>query len=227
MKKLLANLLHFCDCHVFGFDSDGEGDARVRAIVKAMGLTIVAWNLDSKDSWSVADAAVADTTVSALSSKGTVGKISLQHDLNDFQTVKAAPIAKIVRDNNYKIKTVADCLSLSPYLAGTLENPTPPAPSPSSVVPAPSPAPSSPPVVPPSNPAPPVVPPSNPAPPVVPPSNPAPPVVTVNPPKPAPETQPEVAKPAPAPEVIAPPVGPVSSEMGLAAALGAVVIGLF
>jgi peptidoglycan/xylan/chitin deacetylase (PgdA/CDA1 family) len=95
----------------------GEIDERVRAIVKAMGLTHVYWTRDSND-WKVADFKAGDEAavtssqaiVDTFSSwKEEGGHISLQHDIYEATVAIVRPTLAAIVGAKFNFKTVAEC----------------------------------------------------------------------------------------------------------------------
>ncbi|KAI9598879.1 hypothetical protein BDF19DRAFT_401225 [Syncephalis fuscata] len=110
----------------------GDIDDRVRAVTKAAGYRILHWNLDSDD-WKLNSQSPAERiTVTAMISnlrnamtrgaaagagpmaaeehKKLTGFITLEHDLTPDAIKQFPELTKMIRDSNYQIQTVSQCL---------------------------------------------------------------------------------------------------------------------
>nr|KAJ3420508.1 chitin deacetylase [Polyrhizophydium stewartii] len=98
----------------------GDINDRVRAVLKAMGLQVVIWNIDTDD-WNKAPDVV-DKLRSA--SRVLDGTIPLQHDLYDYEvrTSVGGINAVVPTSPSRKFRTVADCRGIAPYDETLLTN---------------------------------------------------------------------------------------------------------
>ncbi|KAJ1330066.1 hypothetical protein BSLG_009767 [Batrachochytrium salamandrivorans] len=95
----------------------GDVDERVRAILKNLGMVIVAWNIDSGDAGGATDVA---NQFKTKANAGGSGYISLEHDLFPKTEPQAAPAldAILAGSGGYKPMPVAVCLGQQAYDEG-------------------------------------------------------------------------------------------------------------
>ena len=100
----------------------GDIDERVRAVIKAMGLTIVAWSLDSTDSKDPKTAKPI-TEANRWPSLPRAGSISLEHERDSYEASFVSPILNIVNGMHVTTKRIDSCLgkgAASSYIKGDL-----------------------------------------------------------------------------------------------------------
>ncbi|KAH6584714.1 hypothetical protein BASA60_000854 [Batrachochytrium salamandrivorans] len=95
----------------------GDIDERVRAILKNLGMVIVAWDVDSNDAGGATDVA---NQFKTKANAGSSGRISLEHDLFPKTEPQAAPAldAILAGSGGYKPMPVAVCLGQQAYDEG-------------------------------------------------------------------------------------------------------------
>ena len=100
----------------------GDIDARVRAVLKAMGLTIVVWNADSTDSGNPLTVQPMDA-VRKWPLMPRIGIITLEHDLSQFEASWIPSVLAVIIGMNVTPKRIDDCLGrdrANSYFSGDL-----------------------------------------------------------------------------------------------------------
>ena len=126
---------------------DGDIDARSAAVVEALGMKIVIWNVDTLD-WQVPQfQAIIKPVNDHIQRKPMVGAISLEHDILLSEAIHISPVLDVVKRSSYTLTTVPDCVGFAPYglakvesILGLIKMSDPPSPPP----PPPPPPPTSP-----------------------------------------------------------------------------------
>ncbi|KAK5670700.1 hypothetical protein BDV3_005098 [Batrachochytrium dendrobatidis] len=110
----------------------GDIDARVRKVLKNLGLTIVLWNVDSQDADGAKDVAV---KFGAQANAGSSPVISLEHDLfPDTEAQAASALTNVLAGSGkYNPMPIGACLGMASYdegfwdrINGNGANPPPP-----------------------------------------------------------------------------------------------------
>jgi peptidoglycan/xylan/chitin deacetylase (PgdA/CDA1 family) len=84
----------------------GDQDERVRAVLRALGLSIVFWNRDTNDAASM----TVNATFAEWFQQPRTGSISLQHDLFASSAAQIPATLNLTRGSGYRFRTVVDCL---------------------------------------------------------------------------------------------------------------------
>jgi peptidoglycan/xylan/chitin deacetylase (PgdA/CDA1 family) len=98
----------------------GDMDDRVRAIVKAMNLSLILWNWDSKD-WHLNNgeiilAGVMETSAVQFAKSSPNGGISLQHDLTLASSQRNPTVAEALLNAGVELVSMDECISGVKYL---------------------------------------------------------------------------------------------------------------
>ncbi|KAI9335845.1 hypothetical protein DFJ73DRAFT_615991, partial [Zopfochytrium polystomum] len=88
----------------------GDLSDPVRAVLKAMGLRVVLWAVDSTDSNANVTVGSIDATVAGWISNGVRRAISLEHDLFQYQAAAAADSLKTLLAAGRKPVPVSQCI---------------------------------------------------------------------------------------------------------------------